>query len=248
MDYRRLKFDHSGPSDAAVQYGTGAGKNVDGFLEIENVDVTANNTNVFLVWDNRNTTETEKYGLTGVQNLDNENSTSWDSLKPLHITSVDPANPGEPLGNGNRKLSKGTVSNPPEENALRPSVAVSSSNFWRWVWQQRPLDNCDEGVLPPFTVEDNSSEIFLADHSANSWAGWGVLTDTTKAASLREYSIDPDLAVDSAGPHFVFMKDANSNLLCNGGDQNDFAVFYRGQFEAVQPSENLFLPIIVKNS
>jgi hypothetical protein len=197
-----------------------------------------------LAWDSdRNDSANDVYGLISTSSSDNGGS--WLS-EPQHITATGTVYSG-PAGSGsNSRLSKPRVTSPNFEAGLRPSLAVTGTNF-AVVWQQRPETSCSvEGLIPaagPVSTADTNgtAEIYFAAPSPN-WTSTEIL-----GSDPSTYAVDPDIAYDNSGVrHVVFLKATGVNCAAGGGSLG-YAVYYRGPFTNVQPPVT-YLPLIQKNS
>lgn len=230
IEYYRLLKDHTSGGASEV-WGTFWG-DVNGYEEMNNPTIAAVGANVYLAWDNQQDS-TDTYGLVGVESTNSGGS--WGLAK--HITSTNLAT--ETAVTADEKLSERTGA-PTIEESLRPSLAITDSNKFAIVWQQQP-GICKLQEYPGGPTQNGTSEIFFASPH-DSWATSGMLAD-----NQSEYSIDPDIAVDANGTHIVFMK-ADDDDLCQGGNQGEYRIYYRGPFTAVSQGGGVYLPIILKNS
>jgi hypothetical protein len=224
VEYRRLnKSNHSinlSRSHSAVLFPSFSN-------ESSNLAIAAAGSNVYLAWANQNNSNPRLYGLVGVQ-YTSEGSSSG---QVVDIPSNTALNPGNPTG---KAAQDGAT--PPVEDGLRPSLAITTSNRFAAVWQERGNVTCNPlGGGGPFI-----SRIHYASPSNT----WGVAGTVTGISS--EYKVDPDIAVDSNGTHIVFMK-ASDPGDCTGAAFGGYRIFYRGPFTATTDEDGgIYLPIVLK--
>lgn len=213
--------------------------------KVSNPVIAAGGANVFMAWDTQNIADFEMYGLIGAVNTTNGNSNAWDNTRDITSTNIvdGAAAPTD-------RRSKDSAA-PSVENELRPSIALTGTNDFVIVWQERHDQSCpgSGGIgTGSHLGENGTSEIYYAESHSN---GWGTLIDTL-SNNVAEYSIDPDIAIDSQGRrHIVFMKSSTGiGSSCDDGGASlaDYAVYYRGPVTQ-KWAENpvVYLPIIVKN-
>lgn len=205
---------------------------VAGFEEIANPAIAVAGSKVYLAWDNNETGGGSLYALAGVESANSGGTWPHGDPGPEHITSTNLIN-SSPVADEDEKLSYSGAT-PVEEDKLRPSLAVNGSNF-AVVWQQRP--GSSEGGPSNCT-----SEIYYAPDSSDWTSGWGIVT----ANDPNNYSIDPDIAVDSNGVHVVFMQAADDS--CNGGAAGSYSIYYWGPFDEFNTGGGIYLPLVLKNS
>lgn len=210
--------------------------------DISNPAIAALNDQVYITFDSVRITQPNLYGLVGFRSDPAAGAGDEGGAWLQATTIVSNTTYGTVVGGGDDKLSKSRSTSdavPIDEAGLRPSVAISGTNF-AVAWQQRPDNACqtDPGGT---VIENGTSEINVAS-APTTWAIQQVLGN-----SATSYAIDPDLAVDANGRHLVFLKAINLNVAqCQlGGDSLDYAVYYRGPLTTVQPSK-VYLPIIKK--
>jgi hypothetical protein len=177
------------------------------------------------------------FGLMRVTSI--TTGTDWPA-KPLHITSDLEADSVPEPGDDKNSVSLSPPSDTPEENGLRPSLAISGTNDLAIVWQQFPHSNCNQAPIGSFWNE--TSEIYLA-YTNTTWLSY------TLAMTNVEYSIAPDIAVGPDGQeHIVFMK-GSAKSGC--GSPDEYHIYYRGPFEDTGLDRGeccgVFVPVILKN-
>lgn len=242
---RRIRYhkttvgSHSwGASIPAAGYGPDSG-----YSAVSNPDLAATGTAVFLTWDSQKNSPNDNYGLMGISS--NNSGTTW-------LTSTYYITANILFGNGDDPRLTRASGTPNEEAGLRPSVAITGTNDFVVVWQERPDSSCEGGESPSDPPNANStSEIHYAEAAApgtNPVPGnWWSAIDGTLANVIDKYSIDPDITVDPTTKqrHIVFMRSQEPSFSdCNGGGLNDYGVFYRGPFTKEQ--EGVYLPVVIK--
>ncbi|MBN1218579.1 MAG: hypothetical protein JXM69_06615 [Anaerolineae bacterium] len=203
---------------------------------MNNPAIAASGPNVFLTWDNRNNTAyyDDYYALVGAKNPDSGDYPDWSQLR--HITSTHVATDG--LQTEDMKLSGGEGEFDAEQ-FLRPSLAVTGSNEFAVVWQQRPQTECSE---------NGTSEIYYASRTNGDWDTneWTEKQDTVDF-DLAYYSVDPDIVVNNIGRHIVFMMGPDNGGCSGPANPSDYAIYYHGPITKTLVSGGVYLPIIVKN-
>ena len=217
------------------------------YNDLANPAIVASGSNVYLAWDAQTDAaagDDDDFGLMRVESK--TDGFSWATASHITQNTNAATNVQNPL-KISRKSGAGVV--PVQEGALRPSMTISGSGF-ALVWQQRGIDGqgCQEDG-------NASSEI----HHAYTDTVW---SEDVLADDETQYSIDPDLAVDSGGiSHFAFMKDPdadNQDPGCIGGEANEYGIYYRGPFtltlndKGEDPADpdtqpTIYLPIIMKS-
>jgi hypothetical protein len=212
------------------------------YTAVSNPDLAATSTAVFLTWDSaKNVADT--YSLMGIAS--NNGGTSWDTPNPYYVTAnIEFANGDDP-----RLTGDGVGDAPPDEEiGLRPSVAITGTNNFAVVWQQRPDSTCQPGEGPSDPpVANSTSEIHYATAAVPGLTppgNWWTTTVGTLANVINTYSIDPDMVVNptTKDRHIVFMQSVSVG--CAGGGTSDYGIFYRGPFTKQQGG--VFLPIVIK--
>lgn len=202
--------------------------------DIRNPAIAATNSQVYLAWDSVSS-ENNQFGLIGAlsDSSASDEGGSWPSDTAKHITS----NADYSIG-GNEKISKARSTVPISEGGLRPSLAVTGTNF-AVVWQQRPDINCQlpEGGGDP--IENGTAEVNYAG-TAITWGQQEILGN-----DITTYAIASDLAFNTHGRHIVFLKATGVNC-AGGGGSLGYAVYYRGPLTTVQDPPTIYLPVIFK--
>lgn len=230
IEYRRFGTGLGAPT-ASKSFFSGIDTNTN-YQAMSHPAIAVNGSNVFLLWDNDHADLVGVYGLTGVQSANN--GTSWGTVK--HIASQTGATSDNAA---DRKISKD--SGPPEEEAaLLPSVTHSGGTFAA-VWQQRPQEACqDVGGNP---LNDTSEIYFTPNANAANPSGWGTLANLP-----ADYSIDPDVAVDTNGTHVAFLKDESIPNCGTGGLAVEYSIFYRGPFDRESNKvKRVLFPFVIVN-
>ncbi|HMQ56495.1 MAG TPA: hypothetical protein PKD98_30730, partial [Anaerolineae bacterium] len=198
------------------------------------------------------------YALYGT--LSNNEGASWleatgTTLKPEYQTSRTKFDDIQQLSD--RLVTRDVAgANPSEEAGLRPSLAVSPSNDFVLVWQQRPSTQpCEDDEDGTTTVNGASQIQYAAVADPDNFGGSWWTTREPYPPSNNFYAIDPDLVIDAGGnANMVFMKSTTANgAQCRGGGDLStstsytYAIYYKGPYtEVIVPPPATYLPIIVK--
>jgi hypothetical protein len=212
------------------------------YNKVSNPALAANGTSVYLSWDASTLSQADRYVLLGILGSVSlaDGVVTWpDSFEPRHISSNVLRDSGT---TGDQKWTRSTGgATPLEEAGLRPSLAVSGTNFVA-VWQERPLPECVDTEPAP---ENGTSEIYYAE-AAKPGLGpvgnWWVDRFGTLADDITFYTIDPDIAVNSTSQvrHIVFMKASifDSSQCAAGGSAVSYTISYRGPGGAFSVIQN----------
>ncbi len=201
---------------------------------------SAGGTGAYLAWSIRDTNaDPDIFKLAG--STGSNSGDSWTAAS--YITS---ANSYVGTSSDIDKRRSKDSSTPVQEIGLRPSVAVTPTNNFVVVWQERNDDVCQDANPGEGEPELNgTSAIFFADKSSTNW--------TTQLGQLDNdrttYSIDPDIVVQGSTRHIIYMKYTGGNPAdcAGGGGASQYNIYYRGPYITVQaPSGGMFLPIILK--
>lgn len=209
------------------------------YNDIGNPAIAALNNQVYITFDSVRNTQPNQYGLLGFQSQisSGDEGGAWNPAAQ-NITSNDTY--GTTAGNDKLSKSRSTSDAVPiDEAGLRPSVAISGTNFA--VASQRRPDSVCQTDPDGNVIQNGTSEINVAS-APTTWTIQEVLGN-----SATSYAIDPDIVVDSNGRHLVFLKAINLSIAqCHlGGDSLDYAVYYRGPLTEVQLPK-VHLPMIRK--
>lgn len=210
--------------------------------KVNDIGLAAGGIGAYLAWSIRDTdADADIFKLVGV--VGTNSGDDWLSGGgPKYITSANTYGTSSDI---DKRRSKDS-STPVQEIGLRPSVAITPTNNFVVVWQERPDDVCQDANPGEGEPELNgTSAIFFADKSSTNW--------TTQLGQLDNdrttYSIDPDIVVQGSTRHIIYMKYTGGNPAdcAGGGGASQYNIYYRGPYITVQaPSGGIFLPIILK--
>ncbi|HMR68322.1 MAG TPA: carboxypeptidase regulatory-like domain-containing protein, partial [Anaerolineae bacterium] len=248
-DSTRLRYARS--ADGSDWSGVYTFFRASNYEKVSNPAIATAGSHVYLAWDSQfetpNGDSQKPYALYGT--LSNNEGASWleatgTTLKPEYQTSRTKFDDIQQLSD--RLVTRDVAgANPSEEAGLRPSLAVSPSNDFVLVWQQRPSTQpCEDDEDGTTTVNGASQIQYAAVADPDNFAGSWWASREAYPPSNNYYAIDPDLVVDAGGnANMVFMKSTAANGAgCRGGGdlststEYTYAIYYKGPYTEIAPS------------
>lgn len=202
---------------------------------LDNPAIAVSSNNVYLAWDAHRNGSSD-YSLLQATSTAADGS-SWPanaSYAPSGTAAT--SNPTVEV------KSSTTLSLPPQQVGLRPSLAISNTTPVI-AWQEIPGQVGCAAVTPFFYIFRVSPLTGIADYS----------TEFLQNQGDDDEMIDVDLAIGSSGVHQVFMRDNNVTSCPPPNGANGYLITYRGPFinrgnDAGEGGNGVFLPIIQKSS
>jgi hypothetical protein len=204
-----------------------------GHETLDNPTIAVSSSKIHLAWDGRQDNSSD-YSLFQATSISADGSTWPASANYAPSGSVASSNPSSEI------KSSTTLSLPPQQVGLRPSLALNGSTPVI-AWQEIPGQLGCAGNTPFFYIFRVSPLTGIANYSNEFLAN----------QDNDDEMVDVDLAIGSSGTHQVYMLDANV-INCpppNGAD--GYLITYRGPFDKHtldlgEGGNNVFVPIVRK--